>query len=483
VTTSADGRFIIRGLGRERLVDLRFEGPTIVTRNVYAMTRPGETIRTPRHIGYLPDPEFLTLYGNGFDFVAAPCKVIVGVVRDKDTGKPIPGAVVTSYKRAGSRTSALTDLRAVADREGRYRLAGMPKGDGNVIRAGPPESEPYLMAVKEVADTPGFEPVTADFALKRGVWITGCVRDKVTGALLPARIEYVVFADNPHRKYAAGLSVQEYLATNGADGRFRTVGLPGRGLLAAQVWSDRYPRGVGADKIKGLEPNGLFRTYPHLLSAQSYHVLVELNPAADAKEVTCDLVVERGRTLTGKVLGPDGKPLAGVRVSGLSSFNDYRSWQNEPLPKPEFVVTALERGGTRLLRFNHPEKKLAGFHVVKGEDEGPVTVKLVAAGTLTGRLVTPDREPVKDGQLVALRGPFGQPEAAKENLAGGPLRVEIVPDKEGKFRVEEVIPGLPYYLAYAKGAYLHQLGGAAERKLTLKPGEHKELGDVVVKPF
>src|SRR5262249_26119435 len=177
-----------------------------------------------------------------------PCKPIVGVVRDKDTGKPIPGAIVTSYKRAGSQISAVTDLRAVVDREGRYRLMGMPKGEGNVIRAGPPDTEPYLMTVQSIADTPGFEPITADFTLKRGVWIAGRAVDKVTGAPLHAQVQYAVFDDNPNRKEVPGLSVEEYLATNAQDGKFRTVGLPGRGLIAARAWNDRYLFGVGADK-------------------------------------------------------------------------------------------------------------------------------------------------------------------------------------------------------------------------------------------
>jgi RNA polymerase sigma factor (sigma-70 family) len=482
VSTGADGRFIIKGVGRERLVRLRIEGPAIVTRDLYAMTRPGETIQAPGYRRY-PNTDLLTLHGNGFDFVAAPCKPIVGVVRDKDSGKPIPGAVVTSYRRAGSHISAVTDLRAVADREGRYRLVGMPKGDGNVLRAGPPQGEPYLMAVKEVADTPGFEPVTADFALKRGVWITGRVLDKATGAPLPAQVEYVVFEDNPHRKEVPDLSVDHYLATNAADGTFRTVGLPGRGLLAARAWGYRHRLAVGADKIKGLEPNGLFRTYPHVLFAQGYHVLVELNPAADAKEVTCDMLVDPGRTLKGRVLGPDGKPLTGVRVCGMRSYNAHGHWEAEPLRTAEFVVTGLERGQARLLQLVHAEKKLAGSLVVKGEDDGPVTVRLVAAGTVTGRLVTPDGEPVTGGQLTALRSPIGQPDLAREDPTVGSLRTDIIPDKKGKFRIEGMIPGLSYFLGYVKGMYLHRLGGAAGDKVTIKPGEDKDLGDVVVKPI
>jgi RNA polymerase sigma factor (sigma-70 family) len=483
VTSGADGRFALHGIGGERVADLRIEGPTIATRDVYTLTRPGETIRVPGYRRYLPNTDILTVCGNGFDFVAAPCKPIVGFVRDKDTGKPIPGAVVTSYKRADSPIHSVTDLRAVADKEGRYRLLGMPKGEGNIIRAGPSESEPYLMATEEVVNTPGLEPVTVDFGLKRGVWLTGRVLDKATRQPVHSQIEYVIFADNPHRREAARLSVDMYLQTRAEDGSFRTVALPGRGLLAARAVNDRYRLAVGADAIKDLDPNGHFHTYPHLLFAQSYHVLMEINPAPDAKEVACDLLLDPGRTVKGEVRGPDGKPLAGVRVSGLRTYGGHGQWENEPLKTPAFTVTGLAAGEVRLLQFTHDGKKLAGSFVLKGDEKGPLTVELAAAATLVGRLVTPDGQPIADGNLTTLQHPLNEPDRMKADPTVGSFPGIPTPDKQGKVRLEGLTPGLTYYLGYIKGNYLHQLGGAAGGKLTFKPGETKDLGDIVVKPF
>jgi hypothetical protein len=46
-TTGADGRFTIKGLGRERFVTLRLESPSIVHRTIFVATRPGGLIEVP----------------------------------------------------------------------------------------------------------------------------------------------------------------------------------------------------------------------------------------------------------------------------------------------------------------------------------------------------------------------------------------------------------------------------------------------------
>src|SRR5262249_14315094 len=201
------------------------------------------------------------VYGVPFDFAAAPCKPIVGVVRDKDTGKPIPGAIVTSFQLAGS-NYVQTEVQTVADKDGKYRLNGMPKGEGNVIRAGPPEGVPYLMPTHRLADSPGLQPITADFTLKLGVWIIGKVKDKVTGQPARAVFDYCIFADNPLRKEVPNLVFNNYTYNNAIDGTFKIVGLPGRGLIGVRAYppNNQYRMSVSIDQIKALREDGHFNT-------------------------------------------------------------------------------------------------------------------------------------------------------------------------------------------------------------------------------
>jgi RNA polymerase sigma factor (sigma-70 family) len=480
--TGEDGRFTIKGLGSERFVTLRLEGPTIVHRTIYVATRPGGLIEVPGQWSASDKLKTSLVYGVPFDFPAPPCKPIVGVVRDKDTGKPIPGAVVTSYQFAGS-NYVQTEVRAVADKDGKYRLDGMPKGEGNVIRAGPPEEAPYLGATQRLDDSPALEPITADFNLKRGVWIIGKVKDKETGEPARAVFDYGIFEDNPNRKEVPTWSVDGYTYNHAVDGTFRIVTLPGRGLIGVRAYppNNRYRMSVGADQIKGLREDGHFFTFPSLLNSRSFNTVVEVTPPAEGVNFV-EVLLHPGLRLTGTILDPDGKPLAGALASGLDSNG---TWGYEALKTAEFTVQGLEKGETRLLQFFHKDKKLSGSVVIKEGQKDKLTVKLAPSGTLTGRLVNADGKPVIDGELISLdTPPMATPGKPMTDLARGSYhenRIRV--NKNGEFRIEGLIPGLKYQMGLIKGAYFHKLGGDAGEGITIKAGETKKLGDVEVKPF
>ena len=62
----------------------------------------------------------------------------------------------------------------------------------------PGRDQPYVLAHKDVPDSPGLDPVTADIELKRGVWIEGKITDKVTGKPLQGTVEYFALHSNPN---------------------------------------------------------------------------------------------------------------------------------------------------------------------------------------------------------------------------------------------------------------------------------------------
>jgi RNA polymerase sigma factor (sigma-70 family) len=459
--TDAEGRFQLKGVGRERLIHLTLEGPTIAQERLSAYTRPGK----PIHAGMFarnPDGGRLTYYGADFDHTAAPTRPIVGVVRDKDTGKPLAGVTVQSDKFAGTNVSGDSSVRTVTDKDGRYRLVGMPKAAGNIVKAAPAPGQPYFQSVHEVEDPPGLDPVTVDFALKRGVLVKGRVLDKATGRPVSANVGYVVFRDNPRPAQAPGFAIDHYLQT-ADDGSFQLVAFPGRGLLCARGWSDHYRMGVGTDGIKGKYDERFFDTAPHLQGTNTFHTYAELNPADKAESVTCDLVLDPGPMPHGTLVGPDGKPLSGAQALGLTAYNRSRNWTRSPLKGEAFTVYGLEPTEEREVVFVHAGKQLAAVARVRGDAKEPLRVKLEPWGTVTGRLVGPDGKP-RPGLLLQIEDRF---------LPGTSLQT----DKEGRFRVAGLAPGAQYTLQVVQNG---KPAAQVFAGLALKAAEARDLGDVVV---
>jgi hypothetical protein len=388
--------------------------------------------------------------------------------------------VVESYLIAGSTVVSPGRFRAVADADGKYRLLGLPKGAGSTVRIVPPDGEPYPMALARVPDGPGLEPVTVDVAIKRGVWITGRVTDQATGRPVPARISYAVDGDNPNLGDYPGLAFDVDRTNNFADGKFRFAGLPGRGVVAAQaVRPAGHRTRVGAEKVKDLDrfltPVGGARgVFP-----RDYHTIAEVNPAKGAESVTCELVLVAGASRAGTVADPDGKPVSGFLACGLEQPD---LWDNRPAREGGFTVHDLKPDEPRLVQFTHRERNLAGSVVVRGEEKGPLTVRLEPAGTLTGRFVTADGKPLADLEIIPVtREPVSDPsKPTKPDVTVGSFPYGLRTDKEGKFRITGLAPGLKYKLAVRRGMFLLTPNGDVAAWVTVKAGETKDLGAVTI---
>ena len=137
-----DGRFRIDGAGRDRLVLLEFDGPGIERGKLWAMTRPAPPSARPqpvREANRYSQHRDHPLHGATFDHVAGPSKPIEGVVRLKGTDRPVAGAVVSAFVQA---TGAYAN--AIADKDGRFRLDGLPKVASYRVLADARPGQPYL---------------------------------------------------------------------------------------------------------------------------------------------------------------------------------------------------------------------------------------------------------------------------------------------------------------------------------------------------
>jgi Carboxypeptidase regulatory-like domain len=466
--TDAEGRFRLTGIGRNRLVRAQLDGPTIASQRLYILTRPGTPVEVTEHLG---NPEYgeprtvTTYYGADFRHAAAPCQPIVGVVRDKDTRKPLPGITVRGYAVAvgtGGFRALNVVVRATTDADGRYRLTGMPKGKGYSVVAMPGRDLPYVTRQMEVPDGLGLDPVTVDIELKRGVWIEGRLTDKVTGKPIQGSVEYFALSDNPNlRDYPGfdGTALFNAIPAN-ENGSYRVVGLPGPGVVGVYYQRDPYLRATERDDEFGTTERSLSTAPYHISFTSSYSALARIDPAPGAGSVKRDVTLDPGWLLTGTVLGPDGRPLAGARGFGLTG----RWWEAKALKTAEFKAHFNPRRPGELL-FQHSEKGLVGSALPPKENGGTVTVRMEPGAAVNGRLVGADGKP-RVGVEVDLHVRH------KDGSGWQSYSVEgIRTDRDGRFRFAALLPGYEYRVLSDGWGY--SPFGAA-----LRTGRTEDLGDL-----
>ncbi len=464
VTTGADGRFRLEGLGRERMAYLIVEGPGIQYKRIQVMTRASKPIVSP-NIDIYPD---LRVYGATFDHFTEPARPIRGVVRDKKTGKPVAGVLVSSV---------YTTHRTKSDKDGRYELLGYPKSKKYHLSAVAPAGQPYFTASPTLADAPGLASLVADIEMVRGIPLSGRVTDKETGKPIKGvHVEYYPLYPNPN----AFDGPRDSAAYTGCDGSFAVVVAPGPGLLAMRaeyVPEARYmsalltPKEMKAFYKTWAAPDGNTEDFLQVsagghwvqgLDQKNYHALVMIEPVAKTEKLTRDVALLPAHTLKGTVTGPDGKPVNGVMVFGLT----FHHFSKKTLKSADFTVGGINPRRSRQLLFLHKEKGLGYYQEISGDAKGPLANNLPPLGSASGRVVD------KDGQLVA-----GMILHVNRFGLIGPGGVQVTTDKDGRFRADGLVPGQKYNLSPASRTMHVARGGPV---IVVESGKDKKLGDVTV---
>jgi protocatechuate 3,4-dioxygenase beta subunit len=483
--TGPDGRFQLTGLGRDRLAQVFVTGPTIATAELYIANRDGEAIRPPSTPpAMMRWVSRITYHPRRLEYAAEPTQPIEGIVRDKDTGRPIAGLKFRGMVYEESSLVSAPGVEATTDVQGHYRLTGLPKAPSYRLFLEPGEGRPYTRATFITpGGSPGLEPIHFDIALKRGVLVRGRVTDKATGRPVSGYVNSFAFADNPHVDAFPGYrSGYEPYAPIDDGGRYEIVALPGRGLIACRSDLGRYRGGVGAASIKGHDPKiypglGGFPTLPHNCHVADYHVLAEINLDPKAETATLDLQVDPGRSLTIEAVDPEGRPLAGTKASGLTDLFSTTEYEQD---SPTIEVHGLDPSRPRRVTLTHEGRNLVASLHLKGDEAGPLTVRLQPAGAVTGRIVDDDGRPRGGLSLNNLGGIYPEPPPDRGILPEGTSSPGLLVGRDGRFRVAGLIPGLKYGAMAIRGNFGL---GVVFRDLTVAPGEVKDLGDLRIRPY
>jgi RNA polymerase sigma factor (sigma-70 family) len=474
LTTGPDGGFTLKGVGKDRVVSFRLEGPDIHYGGVRAIARELKTPVEPRPSKRPYGPIIDKVYGATFVHAPLPSRPIRGVVRDARTGKPIAGAVVDS--------PAYTSHKTRTDKEGRYELLGYPKSEtGYAIVVTPPRDRPYFIGTPVFPDTPGLGPIQGNVELSGGVLVKGRVTNRATGKpLAGVQVTYNPLPPNPAAVQLKSVPTPMSSAMTAGDGSYVLAVLPGPGVLGftAPKQNDFRPALITVKELRTFFKDEDYRGSENTLYTQgpggsfsaigqsAYNHLLLIWPDDKAEMLTRDAALEPARLVKGTVLGPDGKPRAGALVFGLSRSSPFSS---DRLRGDTFTVRGFDPRRFHHLVFLHQDR-LGAVLNLKGEVKEPLTVRLAPLGSVTGRILDEDGQPVVGGP-VRVDG---------ERLVDPALQVwteTVKTDRQGRYRIDGLVPGKRYTVLFGRRFSGQRVFGP----VVLQPGQRKDLGDARVK--
>ena len=493
--TNKDGKFEIKDIGPNRLFRLLVQGDNIETTMIIARNHPGEKIKVDST--FYQQPKHYEVFPQDILQVVGPSNPVTGSVVDVDTGQPIKNALVRATIRNGvNRILSREQFNSRTDENGRYRITGLPVGDGNrLVCICSDVDRPYpVLGIK--ADTSNAD-TSHDFKMKQGVWVQGRVFDSDTNQPMTGSVSYYYLRNAELEREHPGVKLAQMPRYNwtSSDGHFRIPVWPVRGILAYQHDPatheeamqrpiDRYPRGAGAESIAGQEKNmQAFPTFPVYLMIENYRRLVEINPDAGEQEITADMPMSASRSVVVRPVWPTT-----VNVNEYQVYGANPNWGWERKTGAEVEIRGLKAGERRKVFIFHRESNQVG-NIIVSADSDKDSVKIDnfrPAGVITGRFVDDDGEPVTDATLSWDYRVAADPDsgvwAPHPGKRMNPSRIPT--DQNGEFRLTGVVPGLNYTaLATAmRKMYSNRMVSTGLGKLfsnvKVEPGETKELGEI-----
>ncbi len=469
--TDADGRFLIKGVGRGLSPSLSIRDPRFARQYIHLTTDdPGGSKEVSQAL--------------------EPAKVIEGRVTYADTGKPVPHALVhgtVSENEYGSMFT--TPFRADAD--GRFRLNPTP-GQFFRIAAYAPEGEPYLIVQDEFAWPKGAARHELNLALPRGVLIRGTVTEAGTARpVAGASVQYMPIQRPGGPRIISGWQA---IVPSGPDGRFAIAAAPGKGHLLIHGPSRDYVNlEIGSRQLYSGKPGGT-RTYAH--------AIVPYDVRTDSAPVDTAATLKPGVTIKGRVVDPGGKPVPEAEIiTRLSISPLHGSWRGDftiPVREGTFELHGLDPDATVPCYFLDAKHELGATLEASAKlaSAGEVTVRLQPCGTARARLVDPEGRPVAgydpNFSIVGTPGPSrygrdpkdGATLEADEEFMANVDRLHYwnrtPTDTGGRVSFPSLIPGALYRLTDASRIGVQDIGSQVREDFTVKSGETADLGDILI---
>lgn len=344
-----------------------------------------------------------------------------------------------------------------------------------------------------VPDTNGYAPVSADITVARSpqtVLVTGRIIDSTTRKGIRGDVHLGILADNSFA--LARPELLDYVASvsTAEDGTFKIMTIPGPMLLMGGVDHEWTPTGemIRSFKYKSATPDAKYPQYFPADHPRSYMTVgggfsflqgnfcrvLRIEPGTAV--VKKDIIVEPASAITVRIQDAQGHPLLRTfveeagRVSMLGGpiLTETDSW----------LVHGLgESGKPRRLIFYERSNKLFATLLLKSDEKGSVVARLRPCGAVRGKVVDKDGNPVS-GINVNLTYPDGDTWGMHAFIHGAK---PVVTDTGGRFVIDEVIPGIDFYL-WARPAKGGQIWEMLVKKSKVETGRTTDLGEVRLLP-
>jgi hypothetical protein len=470
VTTDAEGRFTVRGVGEKLHAELSVHHPRFALQRIPVETNDNAESK----------PVTAAL---------APTQILNVRVTYADTGQPVPRSPLEVH-------AGRTIDESETDDTGQARINSWP-AQSYYVTAYPPEGQPYLIAKGGVGWPKGALEQTLNLALPRGVLVHGKVTEEGSGKPIPgAHVDFATRGGRGDQELSMSIRTD-------SDGSFRLGVEPKSGHLFIRGPNDDYVfQAIDSRLVREGQPGG-GRMYSHAYAA------LDLKPGIASQEV--NVVLRRGATVEGRVVGPDGQPVGEAWIfsrlilePSQGAWMHWRGPYHGKLQNGRFEIRGLAPSAEVPVYFVEPERKLGAVVnlSVKSVAGGPIIVRLEPCGSARAWLVDPDGKPVakpeRKLEIKMVVTPGRALDAFPNDKEAGllsadegeltdvdPINYEtaLAPDALGRIELPVLIPGATYrfidYTMYVRG----QTGPEIRKEFTIKPGQKLNLGDIrIAKP-
>lgn len=232
----------------------------------------------------------------------------------------------------------------------------------------------------------------------------------------------------------------------------------------------------------------------------NFNALMDFKPEPGAKTVRTDIPMRSCKPFRINVVMADGsKPkLATVKPGYEPSpgpdemYPEFEvhglveGWPRDLKKTLEYEITDLTDKATRKVFVYHVKSKLAGGVFVSQDTPQPATIRLRPAGSISGRLVDEDGEPITEAVLVNSVNYDNVPNAGiwtdHPGRISGPNQIPV--NKEGRFHIGGLLEDWQYsasVMTEKRGEQMRQQLGQAFENISIETGKHRDLGDLTVK--